>query len=193
MQLKGDEGMTSVPICSQSICNSPSSITGGNIRGERLGISHRKRSKAIFICISIAFRLFWVAMAWLEWGISWDSGISRQGYPKIVEILLIGATEGKSRLENPLQRCTFLDEDEDGFDVLLVSKGWICDATSSYIMSSPPSSFLPTPSLEEKWNIKKYGHIFTKLSSLQTISLNVSKAEQFNILLMMMICSNFRQ
>ena len=98
--LKGGEGMTSVPICSQSICNSPSSITGGNIRGERLGISHRKRSKAIFICISIAFRLFWVAMAWLEWGISWDSGISRQGYPKIVEILLIGATEGKSGLKN---------------------------------------------------------------------------------------------
>ena len=71
MQLKGDEGMTSVPICSQSICNSPSSITGGNIRGERLGISHRKRSTAIFfvfllhlniyaifICISIAFKLF---------------------------------------------------------------------------------------------------------------------------------------
>ena len=29
--LKGGEGMTSVPICSQSICNSPSSITGGNI------------------------------------------------------------------------------------------------------------------------------------------------------------------
>ena len=187
--LKGGEGMTSVPICSQSICNSPSSITGGNIRGERLGISHRKRSEAIFICISIAGYSGW---QWHGW-----NGES----PEIVESLdKVILRSLKSFWLEPLresqgwkmQRCTFLDEDEDGFDVLLVSKGWICDATSSYIMSSPPSSFLPTPSLEEKWNIKKYGHIFTKLSSLQTISLNVSKAEQFSIL-MMMICSNFRQ